>query len=103
MDVCFSFLVSEYLFFYEDKLGERLGEGSFGIVRKALHERTNKYYAIKIIDIEVKSKRKNADQEKENFEKLKGCSPYLVNLMECFDEVFYLFFCFCFKYLISQM
>jgi hypothetical protein len=38
----------------------------------------------------VESTKKVADQERENLEKLKGFSPYLVNLVECFDEVFFI-------------
>jgi hypothetical protein len=52
----------------------------------------DKYYGVKMMDIETKASREVADEEKKKFEPLKGFSPYLVNLVECFDEVFFFFF-----------
>jgi serine/threonine protein kinase len=72
-----------------DKLGELLGKGPFGIVRKAVHISTQKEYAIKMSNLEAEMDRKVADAEKESLELLKGFSPYLMNLNECFDEVCY--------------
>jgi serine/threonine protein kinase len=79
------------LYFYEmfksDELLELLGEGSFGKVRKAVHLSTGNTYAIKIMDVELDKKRKIADMEQMNFLRLQGSSPYLVNIIECFEEV----------------
>jgi serine/threonine protein kinase len=64
-----------------------LGEGTFGSVRKCVHESTKKEYAIKISDLKSENHRKVADAELESLELLKGFSPYLVELVESFDEV----------------
>jgi hypothetical protein len=44
-------------------------------------------YAIKVSDLELPANRKVSDAEKESLERLKGFSPYLVDLVDCFDEV----------------
>jgi hypothetical protein len=44
-----------------------------------------------MVNLEVESRRKVAEIEKENMERLKDFSPYLVNLVECFDDVCILF------------
>jgi serine/threonine protein kinase len=81
-------MLFHYLFLFAvDEMGELLGEGSFGKVRKAIHLNTKKAYAIKTLDLEVEKKRKIADTERVNLERLKGFSPYLVNLVDCFDDV----------------
>jgi serine/threonine protein kinase len=72
-----------------DKLGELLGKGSFGVVRKAVHVSSQKEYAIKMSNLEAEMDKKVADAEKESLERLKGFSPYLMNLIEYFDEVCY--------------
>jgi serine/threonine protein kinase len=64
-----------------------LGEGLFGKVQKAFHINSKQYYALKIIDIKSEIYKKIADVEESNLMKLKGNSPYLVNLIECFEEV----------------
>jgi serine/threonine protein kinase len=74
---------------YLDRLGDLLGEGAFGSVRKAVHEITRKEYAIKISSLETEERRKVADAEKDSLEHLKGFSQYLVDLIECFDVVCY--------------
>jgi serine/threonine protein kinase len=70
-----------------DQLGERLGKGSFGVVSKAVHINTKKEYAIKISSLEGEEEMKVADAEKDSLELLKGFSPYLMTMIECFDEV----------------
>jgi serine/threonine protein kinase len=70
-------------------LGERLGKGSFGIVRKAVHVSTNKEYAVKISGLETDVGKRTADAEKAALDRLNGFSPYLINMIECFDEVCY--------------
>jgi serine/threonine protein kinase len=68
-------------------LGDFLGKGSFRLVRNTVHLATQKKYAVKILELEFEPSKKIADIEKENMEKLKGYSPYLINLVECFDLV----------------
>jgi hypothetical protein len=49
------------------------------------------------MEMEEEWRKKVADQEKENFERLKGFSPYLVDIVECFDEVTFFFFLLLFR------
>jgi serine/threonine protein kinase len=74
-----------------DQLDDFLGKGSFGIVQKAFHQISKKQYAIKMSSLEKELDRKVADAEKDSLKLLNGFSPYLVNLIECFDEVCYRF------------
>jgi serine/threonine protein kinase len=71
-----------------DQLGDALGSGTFGIVRKAVYLNSGNEYAIKISNLELENYRRVADVEKNILERLKGFSPYLVDLVECFDEVY---------------
>jgi serine/threonine protein kinase len=74
-----------------DKILDNLGKGSYGKVRKAIHLSTQKYYAVKIMEVENDTNRKVADIEQENFLRLQNSSPYLINIIECFEEVLFLF------------
>jgi nucleoside-diphosphate-sugar epimerase len=68
-------------------MGVILVTGAYGKVGKAVQLRIKKEYAIKILDLEVELSKTIADKEKVNLERLKGFSPYLLNLVDCFDEV----------------
>jgi hypothetical protein len=71
-----------------DELGDfLLGDGSFGDVCNAILLSNKKEYVIKISSLELEANRKVADSEKECLERLKGSSPYVVELADCFDEV----------------
>jgi serine/threonine protein kinase len=71
--------------FFLDRFVEKLGSGSFGKVHKAIHLKTGKEVAIKSVDIE--NFEKMANEEEAMLLKLKDSSPYLVNVIECFEEV----------------
>jgi serine/threonine protein kinase len=80
MDVFLFFFI-----YFSDVFGNCLGNGSFGKVHEAVHLETGKKVAIKSVDVEKFEKIANVEQS--IFLKLKGSSPYLVNLIECFEEV----------------
>jgi serine/threonine protein kinase len=66
-----------------------LGKGGFGIVYKV--SKNEKMYAMKVLGYEDETERANADQEENSFKKLKGSSPYIVEFVESFEEVFHYF------------
>jgi serine/threonine protein kinase len=68
-----------------DQFGDYLGGGSFGKVHEAVHLETGRRVAIKSVDVE--KFKKMAEEEEAIFLKLKDSSPYLVNLIECFEIV----------------
>jgi serine/threonine protein kinase len=75
------------MLFFEDKLIEFIGKGSFGRVWKAEHIATKKLYAIKIIKFDNAEEKENIDKEEIIFKKLKNSSPYLLELIDSFEEV----------------
>jgi hypothetical protein len=80
-----------FIFFYDffiDKLLHFLGHGTFGKCYCA--EKSGKRFAIKSVDIETEELEKSADLELENFNRVNGKSPYLIELIDCFDMVFFL-------------
>jgi serine/threonine protein kinase len=83
----FYFIMLLILILCLDQMGDVLGVGAFGKVHIAVHLSTKEEYAIKMSDLELEGNRKISDSEKENLERLKGFSPYLVELVDCFDEV----------------
>jgi serine/threonine protein kinase len=80
------------IFIVLDELGDVLGRGSFSTVRRAVHKFSKQNFAIKIVNIESLNLKEIANVEQTNLEKLKGCSPYLINLVDCFEEVFLSFY-----------
>lgn len=68
------------------ELLEKMGEGSYGIVQKAVHKRTQKLCAIKLIPIES-----GLDETKKEIAITQGfASPYVVQFYGSYvkDEVF---------------
>jgi serine/threonine protein kinase len=92
---CFFFLLFLNNFFIDEFL-EEIGRGSFGSVFKAVHLATHIAVAIKMISFSFSFKQDNkekeeSDRELQNFMKLRGKSPYLVDMIECFEDVYNLF------------
>jgi serine/threonine protein kinase len=82
--LCFSEICK---YFVIDKFGVILGRGSFGKVHKAIEIKTGKEVAIKSMDIEMEEMRNVAKKEESIMKKLKGSSPYLIDLVDSFEEV----------------
>jgi hypothetical protein len=57
-------------------------------VRKAIQLSTKKQFVIKCVNIESSQRKEMSDIEKLVLTRLKGSSPYIVNLVECFDLVY---------------
>jgi serine/threonine protein kinase len=76
-----------YICFLVDQFGVLLGNGSYGKVHKAIQVNTGKEVAIKSMDIEINEKRNVAKKEESIMRKLKGSSPYLIDLLDSFEEV----------------
>jgi serine/threonine protein kinase len=65
------------------EIGEVLGEGSFGVVKKAVHSKTNEIVAIKIIDKEKVKKDSMIENLKKEVSILMVVDhPNIVNLKE---------------------
>jgi serine/threonine protein kinase len=79
------FYIFHFISFFLDQFGDFLGSGSFSKVHKAVHLESGREVAIKSVDVDKFGKM--ADDEEAIFLKLKDSSPYLVNLIECFEEV----------------
>jgi hypothetical protein len=57
--------------------------------------KTSKTVAIKTVDMDTREEKKSADEEEKMMIKLKGSSPYLMDLIDSFEEVclfIYLFY-----------
>jgi serine/threonine protein kinase len=81
------FLVKVYTYLFSDEFGTLLGSGSFGKVYEAIEISSGRCVAIKEVDIEIQHNREIADIEEQNLTKLKGSSPYLVNVIKYFEDV----------------
>jgi serine/threonine-protein kinase ULK/ATG1 len=75
---------------FEDKVEKFIGKGKFGKVFKCTELKTYKTVAIKSIDIDTEEEKKSANEEEKILKKLQGCSPYLMDLIDSFEEVIYL-------------
>jgi serine/threonine protein kinase len=79
------FYAFHFSLIFLDQFGDYLGSGSFSKVHKAVHLETGKEVAIKSVDVEKHGEM--ANEEESVFLKLKDSSPYLVNFIECFEDV----------------
>ncbi|XP_053398574.1 serine/threonine-protein kinase DCLK1-like isoform X2 [Mercenaria mercenaria] len=67
------------------EIGKKIGEGNFSIVKESIHKRTNKRYALKIIEKEkCRGKEHMIQNEVEILKKVKH--PNIVELIEEFDS-----------------
>jgi hypothetical protein len=73
-----------------DSFESFVGGGSFGRVYRA--NKDGKLFAIKTVRYEDDKERDAADKEEVIFEALKGSCAYIVDYIESFDDVFFLFF-----------
>jgi hypothetical protein len=73
--------------FFLDEFGVVLGKDWFGKVEKAIEIKTGKEVAIRSVDIKSDEIRNVTKEVEQIMKELKGKSPYLIDLIDSFEEV----------------